>query len=540
MAAEVLRPGAHVRPLCSCAQPLADAAAHLGPERTSEIAGGIRTGVFTQPLEQKKREVHARLPLVVAQLTAAQIVDDGAGRVETRGHGQNLAGKWQYRGRVAQAVKSRASGQPAPRSLPVALLLLLAPTWGPADARAESARSQVARGQLPAPPAFTGAASASGAPQTDPPLHRRCSLTRPVCVETAEPELLPPAVRLLSDAYEVGVLGNQGPAWGLDRLGEPILWRLGDAELSFEAKEQLSLGFARSRPLCRGGSVTRASALACVVGSALTRVAPATVAPLVRGAASYFATTWSGDAAEAQHATQPELGFVVPEADTAAARLLEHVAVKAERGRGTAAVWLSLSLAATSPALASATSPALGAQFNPEPDFFDVLRSTLGDRDRHLAHFFDELAVLRFSETGGAPASVALTPAWEVDGASLPRNLVLPRPLLPTGSTYLTVRLDAATRQAGLAVRTFCETGTRYVWSLARLGPNRVLQSRVPIVARDAAPNAEGAVVELDGTHEVLIVGTSLGGGPGEDFDPDLSPYSPRSCEVALDRLPQR
>lgn len=535
---EMLRPRSHIRLVGPGPQAVANAAANLSTEGASELARGLAPRVFAQALEQEIRQIHARLTFIVAQLTPAQIADDGAGRVETRGHGQKGAGKWQYRGRVAQAVKSRASGQSARRSLRAWLVLgLLTPTWEPPDASAriepsgsvEPGQSPPARGQ-----AANGRATA--------PAWLRCSLSRPVCVESADPTLIPTALRLLTEAYEVAILGNQGPAWGLDRLAEPLRWRLDAGALAFEVTPQPAVGFARGRPTCVGGPVTLGTALACVTGSALTRITPNTPDPLVQGAASYFSRAYaSGDPRHRDGASQPELGLLTVPSSDDAALILESIAAKANPGRGQAAVWLALTLPASRAPWGSAAS-------NPEPDFFDVLRSTLGAQDPHLAQFFDELGVLRFTQgrgstaAAGGPAaeSQTLELAWEIDGSSLPRNLVLPRPLLPTGSAYVAVRLDAATKRAGLAVRAFCEAGSRYVWSLSRLGEGRVLQSRVPVPARESGTNAEGAIVDLDAAHEVLVVGTSLGGGPGEAFDPDLMPFAAHSCEVALDRLPSR
>lgn len=539
---EMLRPRAHVRLVSPGPQAVANAAANLGTEGASELARGLAPRVLAQSLEQEIRQIHARLPFIVAQLTPAQIADDGAGRVETRGHGQKGAGKWQYRGRVAQAVKSRASGQSARRGLRAWLILgLLTPTWEPPDASAriepsDSVESGFEPGQ--SPPARGQAANG----RATAPAWLRCSLSRPVCVESSDPTLIPAALRLLTEAYEVAILGNQGPAWGLDRLAEPLRWRLEARALAFEVAPEPALGFARGRPACAGGPVTLGTALSCVTGSALTRIAPKTPEPLVQGAASYFSHAYaSDDPLPRAGGSQPELGLLTGPGRADAALILESIADKASPGREQAAVWLALTLPASRAPWGTAAS-------NPEPDFFDVLRSTLGAQDPHLAQFFDELGILRFTRgrdstatKGGAAAeSRTLELAWEIDGRSLPRNLVLPRPLLPTGSAYVAVRLDPATKKAGLAVRAFCEAGSRYVWSLSRLGEGRVLQSRVPVPARESGTSAEGAIVDLDAAHEVLVVGTSLGGGPGEAFDPDVVPFAAHSCEVALDRLPSR
>lgn len=543
MPAQVLSPSADTCLVRLISHAVANAATDLGPERAPELAHCLATGAVAQSLEQKIRQIYAGLPFVIAQLTPAQIVDDGAGRVETRGHGQKGAGKWQYRGRVAQAVKSRASGQPRARRLRAWLVLgLLASAWLPPVASARQAAP--ASAQLNHPIAMqrgqpTAARAGESAPSERAPSERgrRCSLTRPICVEGEDLALVPSALRFLTEAYEVTVFGNQGPAWGVDRLAQPILWRLANVELSFEVKPEPSLGFARGRPTCVGGPITFGTALACASGSALARTAPGTQGSLLGGAARYLSRTWApsdGATGARGSPTPPENGLITSTSAQDPALLMEQVASKASSGGRVAAVWLAVTLAATASTWTAASA-------NPEPDFFDVLRHTLGGQDPHLAQFFDELAVLRFTRPGERSTEQAEPEvAWEIEAASLPRNVVLPRPLLPTGSAYLIVRLDSATKRAGLAVRTFCETGTRYVWSLARLGRGRVLQSRVPVPARQSDTNAEGVIVELADAEEVLIVGTSLGGGPGEDFDPDLAPPSAHSCEVALDRLPNR
>ena len=357
-----------------------------------------------------------------------------------------------------------------------------------------------------------------------------------MCVEGGDPESRQRALRLLLDAYELTVLGNQGPAWSLDPRAEPMLWLLEPGRLEFRLEPVLTLGFDRAHVRCRGGELTRSTALACAAGSSLGRVVPSTASSLTHGFAGYHALLHDAglatSSALSQAARTPERGVLSDPTLPTAALLVERIFAKATPGQGLAAPWLALVLPATK------TTPG-ATQPNAEPDLFDVLESTLGQADPHLALFLDELSALRWSPSG--PLGTALSapePAWEVDAASLPRNLVLPRPLLPTGSAYVVVALDAATRKAGLALRTFCESGSRYAWSMARLDDQGRIQSRVAIAGRDSGTSAEGMLRQLDETHKALIVGTSLGGGPAAELDPDETPLPGHSCQVALDRLP--
>lgn len=516
--AQVLGPGPDVRMLGPGSHAVTNPAAHFAPQGTGKLAGCFGSGVFAESLQQKVRQIQSRLTFVVAQLPATQIVDDGAGRVETRGHGRKGACKWQYRARVAQAVKSRATRQPAKRTFGGWICLGLFLGIG---------SSQEAWG-LPA----------SSAPRSVSPSQatRRCSPTRPVCVEGSEPALVTRALGWLTEAYETTVLGNQGPSWALDRLGEPMVWRLGHGALTFEITRAAQLGFDRGRTLCAGGEVTRSTALACAAGSSLGRIAPATTPALLRGAADYLALTYAPDEPRppVRAPIEPERGLLGDATEPADPLLFDRVAAKATIGRSVTAVWLGFVLAAT-------RSEPGAARMNAEPDFFDVLGRTLGERDPHLAQFFDDLAVLRFGQLGPlGTSSEQPEVAWEVDASTLPRNLVLPRPLLPTGSAYVLVHLDPATRRAGLALRTFCENGSRYVWSMARLDERGAIQSRVPVPGRQSATSAEGVLYELDGTHDVVIIGTSLGGSPGRELDPDDAPHPAHSCEVVLNRLQSR
>ena len=367
---------------------------------------------------------------------------------------------------------------------------------------------------------------------------KQCSLRRPVCVEGASVDVRRAALPLLEAAFELIVLGQAGPSWPLDPHAEPVSWQLEGGALSFAVDRTSSAGFDRGRTRCRGGEVTRASAIACVTGSITTRLAPATSPALTQGMAGYLALLHDGGpatvAALDDARRRPERGVLSDPSAPTAALLVEQLAANAQPGQGAMAPWLALLLPATK------TKPG-APQLEAEPDALDALTETFGERDPHLSRFLDEMAVRRFSSSGPLGTRTTLPElAWDVDAASLPRNLVLPRPLAPTGSAYVSVRLDEATRRAGLALRTFCEEGSRYVWSLAKMDSADRLLGRVRATGRESGTNAEGVLRELDGVDKALIVGTSLGGRPGHELDPDETPFAEHSCEVVLDRLPSR
>lgn len=313
-----------------------------------------------------------------------------------------------------------------------------------------------------------------------------------------------------------------------------MLWQIEAGPLRTRISRAPSVGFDRGRATCVGGELTRATAMACAARSSLALAAPGTAPALESGIGAYVAGLYDGGqqsvSAKERRQREPERGLLSDVDPPLSLDLFEQVALRAGAGRSLTAPWAGLVLAATK---TTAGAPRASA----EPDFFDVLRSTLGGEDPHLALFFDQLATLGFAMGAGTPGASPEV-AWDIDAASLPRNLVLPKPLLPTGSTYLLVSLDDRTRSAGLALRTFCETGSRYVWSMARLDEQGRIQTRVEVPRRESSPNAEGVLRELDAAHRALIVGTSLGGTPGQPLDPDDAPFPPHSCEVALDRLP--
>jgi len=365
---------------------------------------------------------------------------------------------------------------------------------------------------------------------------KQCSFRRPVCVEGASVGIRRAALPLLEAAFELIVLGQAGPSWPLDPYAEPVSWQLEGGPLSFAVDRTSSTGFDRGRAHCRGGEITRATAIACVTGSITTRLAPATSPTLTQGIAGYLALLHDGGpatvAALDDARRRPERGVLSDPSAPTAALLVEQLASQAEPGQAATAPWLALLLPATK------TTPG-APQLDAEPDALDALFDTFGAHDPHLSRFLDEMALRRFSSSGPLGTSTPLPElAWDVDAASLPRNLVLPRPLAPTGSAYVSVRLDEPTRRTGLALRTFCEEGSRYVWSLARLDRADRIVSRVRATGRESGTNAEGVLRELDGVDKALIVGTSLGGSPGRELDPDEAPLAEHSCEVALDRLP--
>lgn len=368
---------------------------------------------------------------------------------------------------------------------------------------------------------------ASAAPE------ERCSWRRPVCVVGLEGQPAEQALFHLEAALEHLVLGGQGPAHALSPLSAPLVWAPSRESfmkraLTVAVDPAPSRGFERARARCDGGAATRANALSCVARATLLEIAPRTLPSLAAGFAAYVASELAdgdeGFLAQARAARTPERGFLDAALEPAAAFVFERLGARAEPSRRVPSVWTAL-------LLAPSRAPPRNASWNPEPDFFDVLRSSFSGPSRSWGVFFAELAEVRFE-------SARPDLAWDIESSTLPRNLVLPEPLWPTGSAYVRVGLDESTRRAGLALRTYCERGPTYVWSMLRVDDRGRVLGRVLLPIRDGSETAEGSLRELQDAQAVIVIGTSLGGqGPSIPFDPDLGSPEPHACEVVLNRL---
>jgi hypothetical protein len=174
-----------------------------------------------------------------------------------------------------------------------------------------------------------------------------------------------------------------------------------------------------------------------------------------------------------------------------------------------------------------------------EPDVADVVRSSFAYRRERVARFWDELASARFlvdrpgSWLSWPGASGTVRRAWTLESSSLPRNLVLPRPLTPTGSAYVVVKMDHA--RSLLAFRATCEGPVSWVWSALRFDKEGRELARLHVPFQERKPTTEQRISQLDDTRLLVLVGTNLGGVDlAHPFDPDHEPSEPHGCIIYI------
>jgi hypothetical protein len=404
---------------------------------------------------------------------------------------------------------------------------------------------------------------------------RLCSHRLPVCAHVpltptqidVEPSTLAgAALEALELAYErlvrleglpaPGSDGRRGGGGELDwyvGLDEPPpssappespLTAAGDVAVWLEP--QASRGFDRAAAFCVGGAtqLSRAAHL-CVAEASDAARAPAHP-PHVRRA--YATHLWwrlgtpelRDELALARLQAAPERGVswrMRDERSEGAALWFEHLA---RLGDDTAPPSLRSKAPTAALQLAATRTPAGALRWHGEPDVLDVLRSSLGDSRERVARHWDAFARSRFSVgrpdvDGGwlpwAGEASRVEPAWRLRSSTLPRNLALPRPLTPTGSSYVHLELDRPL--PSIALRGTCEAPVSYVWSVTRYDAAWQRVSTLLVPFRERHPVVEQRITELDGVAHLLVTVTNLGGVDlAHPFDPDHEPFEPHACSV--------
>jgi hypothetical protein len=343
----------------------------------------------------------------------------------------------------------------------------------------------------------------------------------------------------LETATDAADSPDQGDSQAPTTVGEALEGTAGPPAVHLETLP--TRGFDRAAAFCVGTSADfERSATLCVAEASAARYAPAQ-SPSQRRA--YATEVWwtvgrptaVDEAAifRTQHA---------PEQAVLARRQSEL-----SEGDGLFFAYLDRLGASDAPARTSTSALALAAtrtppgslRFRSEPDVADVVRSTFGDQRERVARFWDEFARARFLTDrpdgwlGWASDAGSVRRAWTVKSSSLPRNLVLPRPLHPTGSSYLVLDMDHTLNT--LAFRATCEGPVSYVWSVLRFDANGNELSSVRIPFREREPKTEQRISDLENAKRLVFVGTNLGGiDLAHPFDPDHEPFEPHTCTLYL------
>lgn len=158
-------------------------------------------------------------------------------------------------------------------------------------------------------------------------------------------------------------------------------------------------------------------------------------------------------------------------------------------------------------------------------DTMDVLRATF-DAPAGQSMAYDEVLLafaierrllthddrLRFSRVTRALASARITPHdWQIEWPSKPRRLASGNPLYPTGSSSIVVRVPAAKRAKSLRLDVEWEAHSMMRWAaIKRDGLGRAL-GRVDVLGPKKGTRAAATIVDLERTHDIMLVGVALG-----------------------------
>jgi hypothetical protein len=165
------------------------------------------------------------------------------------------------------------------------------------------------------------------------------------------------------------------------------------------------------------------------------------------------------------------------------------------------------------------------------PTGFDVLRVSLRDALWPGSTFDDILtrfAVDRYLAPGARPRV-----AWRIPWPSAARRFAGPRPLAPTGASYLLVDGIPASG-AKLRLEAQWEDYARMRWVVVKLDPAGMPMAELPVTSPDPATRASLTVESLDGVAGVLVVGVHLG-STEHPFDPRQGEWEPHGWLLTVE-----
>jgi hypothetical protein len=191
-----------------------------------------------------------------------------------------------------------------------------------------------------------------------------------------------------------------------------------------------------------------------------------------------------------------------------------------------------------------------GLSWQNEPDWFDVLRASLGestsDTADWLAGFALDRALLGLSASGrlrGLAVNSESTRVrfdWRIPFSSLPRRVALSKPLQPLGNAYLWLDLDRVPKGATLGFRADWEAPVAFKWMLLSLDDHGREVARLEVPYLETATSVERTWTSFNagGARAVVIAGVNLGAvDPAHPFDPDYEPWETHGCTVYLAKL---
>lgn len=195
-----------------------------------------------------------------------------------------------------------------------------------------------------------------------------------------------------------------------------------------------------------------------------------------------------------------------------------------------------------------ATHTPLGSDtFAYRPDLFDVWRTSFKEA-LSIGSSIDDLflrftgarasfganadnATLLASRQWGDAANVRTD--FAVDWPEKPRRFLSPRPVAPTGASYMVVRRQGAKPGARLRIEAEWEEHSRFRFMALKRAPGGAITSTVLVPATTRAVNAQATITELDGVDAVIIVGMNAGDHE-RPFDPDEPTWEPHAFLLTI------
>jgi hypothetical protein len=206
--------------------------------------------------------------------------------------------------------------------------------------------------------------------------------------------------------------------------------------------------------------------------------------------------------------------------------------------------------ATTMLSLARREGPSMGLSWQNEPDWFDVLRASLGESGQDTADWLGGFALDRAllgRGTLGRLQGLAATSEtgrvrfdWRVPFSTLPRRVALSKPLQPLGTAYVWLDLDQVPQGSTLGFRADWEAPVAFKWMLLSLDDQgrEVARLEVPYLETATSVERTWANFNSSGARAVVVAGVNLGAvDPAHPFDPDHEPWETHGCTVYLAKL---
>jgi hypothetical protein len=157
------------------------------------------------------------------------------------------------------------------------------------------------------------------------------------------------------------------------------------------------------------------------------------------------------------------------------------------------------------------------------PSTFDVLRVSLKDALGSGSTLDDVIARFAVARWEMTPAPRV---AWHLPWPAAARRVASPRPVAPTGASYVVIDRAGAPPGAKLRVEAEWEDYGRMRWIVAKLDAAGRTLAELPVTSLDKGTRASMTIEGLEGADRVLVVGVNVG-NTEHPFDPAQGEWEP-------------